>query len=231
MARLYLGTSGWAYAEWKGKLYPEKIRPEEMLPFYSRHFDTVEVNNSFYRMPAPDAVAKWRDTVPDGFRFAYKAFRGIVHRKRFADGTELLDRFAELLEPVGPRLGPVMFQFETIADVDQLKTFLGNAKARFEKVVVEFRHPSWLTEATFNVLREADIAMCQTETDNECAPLLPAGNFAYLRLRKSDYTEAELKAWKHKLDAMVAAGRDVYCFFKHESEAKGPDFVLRVLRG
>jgi uncharacterized protein YecE (DUF72 family) len=207
------------------------MRTEEMLAFYAEQFDTVEVNNSFYRMPQLAAIEKWRDTVPDEFRFAYKAYRGIVHRKHFADDTEMLDRFAELLRPVGQRLGPVLFQFETIADIEQLATFLGNAKKRFERVVVEFRHRSWLTDATYNVLRQTDVAMCQTETDEECTPLLEASDFAYLRLRKTNYSEAELKAWKAKFEGSVAGGRDVYCFFMHEDEARGPQFVLQVMHG
>jgi uncharacterized protein YecE (DUF72 family) len=216
VAQLYLGTSGWAYPAWKGTFYPETMTPDDMLPFYARRFDTVEVNTSFYRLPRPGAIEKWRDTVPAEFRFAYKAFRGIVHRKRFADDTQILDRFAELLEHAGGSLGPVLFQFETIADVPQLDAFLRNATARFRQVAVEFRHVSWLTASAFQVLRERDVALCQTETDDGCDPLVPASHFAYLRLRKSDYSVDQLRAWRRTLQAMVAGGRDVYCYLKHE---------------
>ncbi|HLY64590.1 MAG TPA: DUF72 domain-containing protein [Chloroflexota bacterium] len=232
MARLYLGTSGWAYPEWKGKFYPAKMPGDQMLPFYGSHFDAVELNNSFYRMPKPEAIAKWRDAVPEGFRFALKAPQEITHRRRLLDAEQPVSRFVELANLMGERRGPLLFQLppNLRADVDRLSAFLGVLARLGQQVAFEFRHASWLDEPVFDLLRQHDAALCLAETDEEAAPLLPASGFVYLRLRKSDYSEDELKAWRDKLSTLVADGRDVYCFFKHESSAKGPQYVLSVMR-
>ena len=231
MARLYLGTSGWSYPEWKGKFYPAKIAGDEMLPFYARHFDAVELNNSFYRLPKPEAMAKWRDTVPDGFRFAVKAPQTITHRRRLLDVEEPVQRFLAVADAMANRLGPLLFQLppNMRADADRLSGLLRLLPAG-RQVAFEFRHESWLSQSVFDLLREHDAALCLAETDESAAPLLPASGFVYLRLRKSDYTAEELVAWRNKLDALVQQGRDVYCFFKHESSAKGPEYVLSVMR-
>lgn len=231
MARLYLGTSGWSYSEWKGKFYPAKIKPDEMLPFYAQHFDAVELNNSFYRMPKAEAMVKWRDTVPESFRFSVKAPQVITHIRRLGDIAEPVQRFLEVTTAMGDRLGPILFQLppNMKADVDRLANLFRLLPAG-QQVTFEFRHDSWLSEPVFDLLREHDAALCLAETDEAVAPLLPASGFVYLRLRKSDYTTEELVAWHQKLTALVAEGRDVYCFFKHESSAKGPQYVLSVMR-
>ena len=232
MAHLHLGTSGWSYPEWKGKFYPAKIAGDDMLPFYARHFDAVELNNSFYRLPKPEAMAKWRDAVPDGFRFAIKAPRQITHIRRLKDVAEPVQRFLEVAAGMAGRVGPILFQLppNMKADLERLAALLA-LLPKAQQVAFEFRHESWLEPPVFDVLREHDAALCLAEPDEAVAPLLPASGFVYLRLRKTDYTDAELAAWRAKLDALVADGRDVYCFFKHESQAKGPEYVLRVMRG
>ncbi|HEY8695639.1 MAG TPA: DUF72 domain-containing protein [Chloroflexota bacterium] len=232
MARLYLGTSGWSYTEWKGKFYPAKIAGEEMLPFYAQHFDAVELNNSFYRLPKPETMAKWRDAVPQGFRFALKAPQQITHRRRLIDVAEPVQRFLESAAVMGLAAGPVLFQLppNMRADVERLSGLLALLPLG-QQVAFEFRHDSWLDESVFELLRRHDAALCLAETDEAVAPLLPASGFVYLRLRKSDYTDDELAAWRDKLNTLVQAGRDVYCFFKHENSAKGPEYVLSVMRG
>jgi uncharacterized protein YecE (DUF72 family) len=232
MARLYLGTSGWSYPEWKGKFYPAKIAGGDMLPFYAQHFDAVELNNSFYRLPKPEAMAKWRDAVPAGFRFAVKAPQQITHMRRLLDITEPVQRFLEVAAAMGDAVGPLLFQLppNMKADPERLAGLLA-LLPRAQQVAFEFRHDSWLEPAIFDLLREHDAALCLAETDETVAPLLPANGFVYLRLRKSDYSDEELATWRQKLEALVEAGRDVYCFFKHESSAKGPEYVLRVMRG
>jgi len=232
MARLYLGTSGWAYPAWKGKFYPDKIPSEQMLPFYSQHFDTVEINNSFYRMPAAASMTKWRDTVPEGFRFALKAPQEITHRRRLLDAEQPLSRFVELVNLMGDRRGPILFQLppNLRLDADRLSRFLEVLKPFDQQVAFEFRHDTWLCEEVFALLRAHDAALCLAETDEAAAPLIPASGFVYLRLRKSDYSEDELAAWKMRLDTLVFEGRDVYCFFKHEDSGKGPQYVLQTMR-
>lgn len=232
MAHLYLGTSGWSYPEWKGKFYPAKIAGDEMLPFYASCFDAVELNNSFYRMPKAESMAKWARTVPDGFRFAVKAPRQITHSRRLLNVEEPVARFLEVVRAMGTRLGPLLFQLPPNMKVEpeRLAGLLSLLPAG-QTMAFEFRHESWLCDPVFSLLRQHDAALCLAETDEAVAPLLPASGFVYLRLRKSDYSGEELVAWREKLSALVAQGRDVYCFFKHESSAKGPEYVQKVIRG
>jgi len=213
---LFAGMSGWAYPDWQGSFYPAKLATAKMLPFYAGVFNTVEVNNTFYRMPPPEAVASWRDQAPPDFRFSFKAHRAITHRKRFADDTEVLDRFAELMQVVGDRLGPVLFQFDTIADVPQLEDFLAVATTRFARVVVEFRHKSWFTDACFDLLRRTGVALCQTETDDGADPVLDSPTFAYRRLRRSAYTLQDVEQHLAAL-RRLAPDRDVFAYFKHDA--------------
>ena len=212
----YAGLSGWAYPEWRGPFYPAGTTGSRMLPHYALHFNTVEVNNTFYRMPSADAIAAWCDQVPPDFRFSFKAHRAITHRKQFAATTDIFDRFADLLAVVGPRLGPVLFQFDTIADVDQLTDFLGSAKSRFSRVAVEFRHNSWFSEAAFDALRAADVALCRTETDDGSSHTVPA-SFSYVRLRRTTYSPGELHDRLAALHSL-AATHDVYAYLKHDVE-------------
>ena len=215
MGCLYAGASGWAYPEWRGAFYPAKARAGDMLAIYARHFSTVEVNNTFYRMPRPEAILGWRDAVPADFRFTFKAPASVTHRKDLGADPFLLDRFAELLKPLGELLGPVLFQLDTVADIPRLDRFLTLAGPRFHRAVVEFRHASWFQQAAYDVLRTHDVALCQTETDEGRDPSLPAGGFCYLRLRKSAYGAAEMGGWLERLRGLAAAG-DVFCYVKHD---------------
>ncbi len=192
----------------------------------------MELNNSFYRMPSESAMAKWRDTVPEGFRFALKAPQEITHRRRLLDAEQPVERFTELANSMGSRRGPILFQLPPYqrADVERLSAFLDLLRPLGQQVAFEFRHESWLVDPVYELLQRNDAALCLAETDESAAPLLPASGFVYLRLRKTDYTEDELRSWRKRLEGLAAAGRDVFCFFKHESDAKGPDFVLSVMR-
>lgn len=230
---MYLGTSGWAYPAWKGKFYPAKMPAEEMLPYYAGQFGAVELNNSFYRMPSEAVVRKWRDAVPEGFRFALKAPGEITHRRRLINTGESVARFVELANLLGKRRGPILFQLppQQRLDLERLRAFLDLLRPLGQQVAFEFRHASWLSQEVLDLLRAHDAALCLAETDESEAPLLPASGFVYLRLRKSEYRPEELLTWKSRLDALVGQGRDVYCFFKHEDSAKGPEYVLSVLGG
>jgi uncharacterized protein YecE (DUF72 family) len=227
-----VGTSGYAYKQWKGSFYPEKLPDKEMLSFYGQQFRTVEINHSFYRMPVESMVAKWGEHVPAGFQFALKLNQKITHIQKLRDAGENLKRFLEAASVLQPqnKLGPILVQVPPTfkADPAVLESFLSLRPPAF-RFAFEVRHPSWHTEETYGLLRRHETALCMAETDKEPAPETLTANFAYLRLRKEDYTPKELSAWRAKIETWLAAGVDVFVYLKHEDEGKAPAFARRLL--
>jgi uncharacterized protein YecE (DUF72 family) len=215
---LFVGMSGWAYPEWRGAFYPAGLASVEMLPAYAAVFGTVEINNTYYRMPAAATLAGWANRVPSEFRFSFKANQGITRSKEFANRGDRLNWFCHQIEATGEHLGPVLFQFESRADLPQLATFLELARPLVQRIVVEFRHKSWFTDGTYELLRAQGVALCQTETDAGCDPLVSAPDFSYVRLRKSAYTSDEVRERLNGLRETAVAGRDVFCYLKHDVE-------------
>lgn len=218
---LYLGTSGFAYQEWKGPFYPADLKDPEMLPFYSTRFASVEINYTFRRSPAEKTLSAWVERTPDAFRFALKAHQRITHTLRLADADESVSLFLERVRGLGERLGPILFQCPPSLQFDRqlIESFLAYLPPTF-RYAMEFRHPSW--DEGRKILEEQGTAWCVAETDEKEAGDLSWEPFGYLRLRKEDYTDAELKAWGERIDTALATGRDVYCYFKHEEKAAGP---------
>lgn len=214
-----LGTSGWSYPAWRGLFYPAKLPGDQMLAFYAQHFRAVEINNTFYRMPARTTLEKWRATVPASFRFTFKAPGAITHRRRLKEAEQATRHFAELTTSVmGDCLGPVLFQLPPNQQADEalLRGFLDLARPLFPQVAFEFRHASWLEPALLDVLRDYNVSLCSTESDAERQPLHPTPDFAYLRLRKTAYSDAELETWRSELLGLAASGPNVFCFLKHD---------------
>lgn len=163
---ILVGTSGWSYKEWKGSFYPPKLPAEEMLRFYAGHFPAVEVNNSFYRIPAERVLATWAEQVPPTFRFVLKASRRITHNHRLADDDGSLDYFLRAVNPLGDRLGPTLFQLPPTfkKDLDRLRGFLERLPRRWP-AAMEFRHASWFTEEVYDLLRARDVALVAVDAD------------------------------------------------------------------
>lgn len=232
MATLRVGTSGYAYKEWKGIFYPEKLPDREMLRHYSQHFPTVEINHTFYRMPTEKLLAEWSATVPSDFQFALKANQKITHHQKLRDSASTLERFlqpASLLGNEG-RLGPVLIQLPPTfrADLKVLEDFL-KLRPRAFRFAVEFRHVTWRTEETHTLLRENGVALCLAETDEEKPPEVLTADFTYLRLRRESYTDLELTAWKKRCQNWLGQGIDVYAYFKHESAGTAPKYARSLL--
>jgi uncharacterized protein YecE (DUF72 family) len=224
---LYLGTSGFAYQEWKGPFYPEGLKDAEMLPFYGGRFRSVEINYTFRRSPAPSTLAAWSERTPEGFRFALKAHQRITHTLRLADADQAVSAFLERSRTLGPRLGPILFQCPPTLQFDRslIEQFVGYLPPTFS-YAMEFRHPSW--EEAREILRDQGVAWCEAETDEREAGDPPWEPFGYLRLRKEGYTEEDLRAWATRIAEAVTRGRDVYCYFKHEEKGAGPRFAERM---
>jgi uncharacterized protein YecE (DUF72 family) len=225
---LYLGTSGFAYDEWRGPFYPEDVKPREMLPFYAGRFNSVEINYTFRQRPAERTLEKWRDLVPDDFRFTLKAHQRITHWLRLGDADAAVSDFLERAKLLGPRLGVILFQCPPNLPFDRslIESFLAYLPPSF-RYAFEFRHASW--EAAKDALALQHAAWCVAETDEQAAPTtLSAGPFVYLRLRKTEYTGDEFRARAAGIADALRAGSDVYCYFKHEEHGAGPEFADRL---
>lgn len=226
---IHIGTSGYSYKEWKGTFYPADLPAAKMLSFYAGEFSSVEINNTFYRMPDPKTLAKWSTEVPDGFTFVLKAPQRITHQKKLADASEEVQRLYEAAEALGPKLGPVLFQLPPYfrRDAERLREFL-RILPKDGKVGFEFRHESWLHDEIYDALRERDVAMCLSDTDEVSDPeslVIPTASWGYMRLRRTEYSDDQLGAWAKRIERQP--WESAYVFFKHEDEGKGPAFAKR----
>jgi len=217
MARLYAGTSGFSYPEWKGSFYPAGLPASEMLQFYSRAFPTVEINNSFYRYPKEETLRQWMQTVPEGFVFTMKAHRRITHLKRLQDIDEDLGFLAERFSALAPRLGPILFQLPPTlrCDLKVFETFLTQLRP-IGRTAVEFRHATWRQDAVYELMNGHHVALVIGETDEEAQPKDVVGPISYLRLHKSRYTAEEIDQWAGWIRDRIGEGRDVFAYFTHD---------------
>lgn len=226
--KIHVGTSGYAYKEWKGKFYPEKISSREMLRFYSGRFNTVEINNTFYRMPKESVLASWAEQVPGDFVFALKAPRVITHLKQLRNVFEETEYLFRTLSILDGQLGPVLFQFPKSfrADRPALQDFLdlipGGRACAFE-----FRSSSRLDDGVLDLLRESGSSLCIADADeNPAHEIISTAPWGYLRLRRSDYTDADLSEWLERI--LSQKWEKAFVFFKHEDDAKGPEAAIRL---
>jgi uncharacterized protein YecE (DUF72 family) len=226
---LYAGSSGFAYKEWKGSFYPEDLPDGEMLRFYGERFRTVEINNTFYRMPKASVLENWAASVPANFKFVLKAPQRITHIQRLKDTDNSVSYFLEVGRVLKERLGPMLYQLppNMKKDATRLRAFLGlipkDCRAAFE-----FRHQSWFDAEIFDLLREYEAVLCIAEAENDLEiPVISTANWGYLRLRRPDYGDAELKAWLERLRQLD--WKEAFVFFKHEDEGKAPLMAKRFL--
>jgi uncharacterized protein YecE (DUF72 family) len=226
--RLLAGTSGFSYKEWVGEFYPAKTQPKAMLAYYATRLPTVEINNTFYRMPTRAQLTGWRAQVSDAFRFAVKAPRRVSHIKRLRDCGDEMRVLLDGLAALGPCLGSVLVQLPPFfkVDVAALADFAAVLPAGC-RAAFEFRNPSWLVDEVLDVLRGRDFALVQSESEEGYEPLPWTADWAYLRLRKAAYSDAELRAWLERLRA--AGVSEAQVFFKHEDAATGPKLAERLL--
>ncbi len=225
--KIYVGTSGYGYKEWKGKFYPEKIPSKEMLRFYAGRLNTVEINNTFYHMPTERVLTSWAEQVPEDFVFSLKAPQAITHLKRLRNVPRETEYLLTTLSVLEGKLGPVLFQFPKNfrADPDRLKDFL-SLVPRDTVLAFEFRSSSWLNDEILDLLRERRCSLCIADADeNPANEIIPTAPWGYLRLRRSDYTDADLSQWLERIVAQK--WEKAFVFFKHEDEAKGPEMALR----
>jgi len=229
--QVLVGTSGYSYKEWKGTFYPDDLKAADMLRYYAERLCTVEINNTFYRMPKASVLEHWAEQVPAGFTFVLKGSQRITHMQRLRDVADPVDYFFKTAAVLGERLGPVFFQLPPYfrKDVPRLREFLALLPAD-RPVAFEFRHETWFDEEVYQALRDKGAALCAADTDDsgdEGAPIVPTAPWGYLRLRRTDYDDAALRTWVERVRAQ--SWERAFVFFKHEEAGKGPAMAARFL--
>lgn len=227
--KFLVGTSGYAYKEWKGSFYPAKLPQKEMLAYYATQFSTVEVNYTFRQLPSPNVVAAWAEQTPESFRFVLKARQVITHFKRLQGAEKETDDFLRMASILQERQGPILFQLPPNfkKDVSRLATFLSYLNGR-TKVAFEFRHASWFDEDVYACLREHGAALCVADAEDlPAADLVPTASWGYVRLRDEGYADKDLREWAKRIDCQ--SWDEAYVFFKHEDSGAGPKLASRFL--
>lgn len=227
---IYAGTSGWAYPSWKPAFYPAKLPSAKFLSHYATRLNSVEVNYTFRRFPTEKLLRGWIDATPAGFQFAIKAHQKITHVARLRDVADFTSDFARSLQPLDAekKLGPVLFQLPPFLNGDAalLNDFLAKLPGSL-RVAFEFRHASWFNQEIYDLLRAANAALCNAESEKLETPDVQTADFAYLRLRKEEYSTKERKALEERI-AKLSRG-DVYVYFKHEDTPEGALHAEQVL--
>lgn len=222
--RVAIGTSGYAYPAWKGRFYPPDLPARKFLPFYASRFGTVELNNTFYKMPSAKLVQAWADEAPAGFVFAVKAPQRITHFKRLVECDEPMGELFRAIAPLGKKLGPILFQLppNLKKDLPRLRAFLGALPKRC-RAAFEFRHPSWLDDDTFDALHDAGVALCIADSEKLSTPVVATAKWGYLRLRREDYRKSDIRKWGNRISTQK--WKDAFVYFKHEDTATGPAYA------
>jgi uncharacterized protein YecE (DUF72 family) len=238
--RIRVGCSGWQYRHWRGNFYPADLPQREWLEFYARQFDTVEVNNSFYRLPPEGLLEHWRHRVPARFLFAVKASRYLTHMKKLKDPADPLERIFSRAHELGPKLGPVLYQLppQLRKNVERLAEFLKALRGeRAAKHAIEFRHPSWYDDQVFATLERHKVALCLHDMPGSATPREPVGPFVYVRFHGASgkyngaYPETDLHEWAEWLGERT---KPVFVYFNNDIGGHAPRdarTLLASLRG
>ncbi len=232
---VYTGTSGWNYGHWRGPFYPEKMPDHDFLPFYADTLPSVEINNTFYRLPQKAVVAHWRDQVPDDFIFSVKASRYITHVKRLKDPEKSLSKFFDVIQHLGSQLGPVLFQLPPRwkCNVERLSSFLDYLPPEFT-FVFEFRDHSWLNSEVYDLLAEHGCNFCIYELNGFLSPKQITSETVYIRLHgpngpyQGKYSSQQLAGWTGAISQWVNNGKQVFCYFDNDQSGFAAQNALRL---
>ena len=233
MAELFVGTSGWAYPSWKPAFYPEKLAQTKFLTYYSGQLNTVEVNLTFRQLLKDTTAQKWIAQTPERFRFGIKAHQVITHIKRLKNTDDFVPRFFSTIEPLAQagKLGPVLFQLppNMKAEPKLLEEFL-RTLPKGVQIAFEFRHESWFADDIFACLKQHNRALCVAETEERVTPDVLTADFVYYRYRKPEYSGEERQAMVRRMHDHMAAGHDVFAYFKHEETPQGAIYAVELLK-
>jgi len=233
MAELFAGASGFAYKSWKPGFYPADLPATRFLEHYASRLNAVEINYTFRRNPSPAAIEKWAAATGEGFRFCFKAPMRITHVLRLHNAGEAAEFFLRSIDPlrVLNRLGAVLFQLppQFRAGLDRLQSFLDELP-RDLRYAFEFRHPSWFDPKVYRALESRNVCLCRAESEKLETPEVMTADFVYLRLRKPNYTAADRRVIQEEAAGLLASGKDVFLFFKHEETPEGALYAEEMLR-
>jgi uncharacterized protein YecE (DUF72 family) len=233
MAKLFAGTSGWAYPTWKPDFYPQKLAQKKFLNHYATQLNAVEVNFTFRQLVKETTLQNWLVETPEAFRFTIKAHQVITHIRRLNDTGEFVTRFLATIEPLAAvgKLGPVLFQLPPNLKVDRelLEAFLQTLPKRMQSAF-EFRHESWFADSTYDALRQYGAALCVAETESLTTPEIVTADFIYYRFRKPNYPPDERKEMVDRIQGHLNAGRDVFAYFKHEETPEGAIYARELMK-
>jgi len=228
---IWTGTSGYNYPEWKGSFYPSDLPAAKMLPYYAARFPTVEINYTFYRMPNEALVSGWAAQTPAPYKLTLKAPRRITHDNRLKNVGPLVTTFCQVAGTLGDKLGALLFQLppNLKKDLALLDAFLAELPPKVCGAF-EFRHVSWLDDEIYDRLAARNLALCVADSEKLSTPVRVTADYAYFRLRDEGYTPDDIKRWADTIARETARCRDVYVYFKHEEEGKGPEFAKLLMQ-
>jgi uncharacterized protein YecE (DUF72 family) len=225
--QIHVGTSGYSYKEWKGSFYPKDLPADQFLRFYAEHLGTVEINNTFYRMPTPKLLEGWAAEVPEPFKFAIKAPQRITHAGKLQNAGGELETFVNTASILGSRLGPLLFQLPPFfrKDAARLDAFLSKVP-KGVRAAFEFRHTSWFDDETWAILRAHGVALCVAEGESLESPLVPTAECGYVRLRRDAYPDDVLATWAQRI--LAQPWREAFVYLKHD-DGDAPSVAARLI--
>src|SRR5436309_11003267 len=232
MAGIWFGTSGFSYKEWKPIFYPPDIPEKQFLRYYSTRLNSVEIDYTFYRMPTVKTIEGWKAATPEHFKFTLKASQQITHRQRLKVPSDALDYFLSVVPGLESRLGLVLYQLPPFfkCDLQKLETFI-SVLPRGISAAFEFRHPSWFTSDVYRLLEKYHLALCIHDADEHRTPLEPTAPFAYVRLRRTEYSGPLRREWQKRMQHWADTGIDVFAYIKHEDNPNAPLIALEFANG
>ena len=232
MADIWFGTSGFSYKEWKGSFYPADLSDRQMLPYYATQFNSVEIDSTFYRLPTGKMLEAWKAATPETFRFTIKASQQITHRERLRVPSEALAYLTGAVPALGSRLGLVLYQLPPFfrSDVPRLEAFLA-ALPGGVPAAMEFRHDSWFVAEVYDLLRRYGAALCIHDADEHTTPVEITARTAYVRLRRSRYSEEQREEWRQRIRGWSESGIEVFAYIKHQDNPGAPQIALEFAQG
>ncbi len=227
---LWVGTSGFQYAEWKGSFYPENLSAAKMLPYYAERFSTTEINYTFHRIPSAETIDGWCKATPERFKFSLKAPQKVTHFAKLRDCGDTMRYFCQVITDLVAKLGIVLFQLPPSLkkDVPLLSAFLDELPCAMRSAF-EFRHESWLADDVYDVLKQKNIALCIADSEKISTPVVATADYGYLRLRREDYKDVDVMRWAETVRANASIWSDAFVYFKHEESGIGPKLAAQMM--